>query len=274
MTDAEWTLVINRQGVTIANDRFQLTANEVRAGDALFDIDDAVLAVNESSHMESIVAELHAMTRRRYGQYCGLARAMEVLGERWAFLVVRNLLVSPQRFADLHRGLPRIPTEVLYDRLKILEHNGVVRRQQARPDGAEVYELTDYGRELDKITLELGVWGARMLDKPRPEDIVTSDGLIIALRAAFQPEAAHGVRVGFELRIRDIVLHAVVDNSAIRAGAGPLAGADLVVETGMALRGLLSGAVTPAEALSTGEVTVIGDPALLELFVTLFHVPG
>src|SRR3954451_22104697 len=102
------------------------------------------------------------MTTKTYGQYCGVARALELVGERWALLIVRDLLVGPKRYTDLRAGLPKIPTNVLATRLKELESAGLVeRRVQPRRSGAIVYELTPYGLELDMVVLALGRWGAR-----------------------------------------------------------------------------------------------------------------
>src|SRR5215207_6969550 len=99
------------------------------------------------------------MSNRTFGQYCGLARALELVGERWALLVVRDLVLGPKRFTDLRRGLPRIPTNVLSARLRELEEAGVVRRRVLpRPASSVVYELTEYGRELDEVVLPLGRW--------------------------------------------------------------------------------------------------------------------
>src|SRR5438105_14626994 len=107
---------------------------------------------------------MEAVAARTYGQFCGLARALELVGERWALLIVRDLLVGPKRFTDLRRGLPRIPTNVLSTRLKELEHNGIVRRRLLpRPASGVVYELTEHGRELEDIVLRLGLWGAATL---------------------------------------------------------------------------------------------------------------
>src|ERR1700737_2507239 len=102
------------------------------------------------------------MSMRAYGQYCGLARALEIVGERWAILVIRDLLVGPRRFTDLHRGLPGIPTHILTARLKELEEAGVVRRRVLpRPANSIVYELTEYGHELEEALQALGRWGAK-----------------------------------------------------------------------------------------------------------------
>jgi DNA-binding HxlR family transcriptional regulator len=102
------------------------------------------------------------MARRNYGQSGGLAQALEIIGERWALLIVRDLLEGPRRFTDLRSGLPRIATNVLSARLKQLETAGVVRRRVLpRPDGSVVYELTEYGRELEDVVVSLDRWGTR-----------------------------------------------------------------------------------------------------------------
>lgn len=214
------------------------------------------------------------MSRRTYGQYCGLAHALELVGERWSLLLVRDLLTGPKRFTDLRKGLPRIPTNILSARLKELEGSGIVeRRLLPRPDGSVVYDLTDYGRELEGVVLGLGLWGARSLAQPGQEDIVTTDSMIMALRATFRCAAAEGLTAGYELRVGEIVIHARIDDGVLDVGQGPLPGADLVIETGPQLRALLGGDLTPEDALADGSVRVTGDPALLAQFVEVFHIP-
>src|SRR5437870_11553156 len=142
---------------------------------------------------------------RTYGQFCGLARALELVGERWALLIVRDLLVGPHRFTDLRQGLPRIPTNVLSDRLKELEHAGVVRRRALpRPAASVVYELTAYGSELDEVVLRLGLWGAQSLGEPRPGEIMTADAMVMAFRSSFVPEAAGDLQMSYVLHLGDI----------------------------------------------------------------------
>ncbi|HEU5481442.1 MAG TPA: helix-turn-helix domain-containing protein, partial [Candidatus Tumulicola sp.] len=131
------------------------------------------------------------MSKRTYGQYCGFARALELVGERWALMIVRDLLVEPKRFSDLQRGLPGIPTNILTARLKELEQSDIVRRRLLpRPSGAVVYELTETGRGLEAPVHALGAWGAKLLGDPRSHEIVTPDSLVTALRTTFQPAAA------------------------------------------------------------------------------------
>jgi DNA-binding HxlR family transcriptional regulator len=213
------------------------------------------------------------MSLRSYGQYCGFARALEVVGERWAMLIVRDLLVGPKRFTDLRRGLAGIPTNVLTTRLKELEQAGVIhRRLLPRPAGSIIYELTAYGLELESTVVALGRWGAKSLGDPRREEIVTADSLIMAMRTTFRPEAARGTRASYELRFGEIVIHVSIDGAKLKVAEGPLPGADLIVETGPGIKALLTGEMSAADAIANGSVRVAGDPELLERFAGLFHI--
>jgi DNA-binding HxlR family transcriptional regulator/putative sterol carrier protein len=199
---------------------------------------------------------------------------LEVVGERWALLIVRDLILGPKRFTDLRRGLPRIPSNVLSARLKELEQAGIVqRRLLPRPRTGVVYELTEYGRELEDVVLRLGLWGAKALGDPRPDDTVSLDSMMLALRATFRPEAARGLRVSYELRLGEIVFHARIDKGALKVVEGPLADADLVLETDLTLRKLMSGELSPREAIKAGKVRVTGKRELLDRFVEIFHIP-
>jgi DNA-binding HxlR family transcriptional regulator len=213
------------------------------------------------------------MSLRAYGQYCGFARALEVVGERWAMLIVRDLLVGPKRFTDLRRGLPGIPTNVLTARLKELEQAGLVhRRLLPRPAGSIIYELTAYGLELEDTVVQLSRWGAKSLGEPRREEIVTADSLIMAMRTTFRPEAARGTRASYEFRFGEIVIHVRIDGAKLKVAEGPLPGADLIVETGPGIKGLMTGEMSAADAIANGSVRVIGDPALLARFAELFRI--
>ena len=135
------------------------------------------------------------MARRGYQQYCGLARALDVLGERWTLLLVRNLLLGPQRFTDLLEGLPGIGTNLLANRLRELKSAGLVaRRELPPPAGSVVYELTPRGRDLEPTVLALSRWGAVSLGRPRRGETYRPAWLLLSLRALFQPDAANGVR--------------------------------------------------------------------------------
>ena len=213
------------------------------------------------------------MKTRAYGQYCGFARALEAVGERWALLVVRDLLVAPKRFTDLLRGLPGIPSNILAARLKELENAGVARRRVLpRPARAVVYELTEYGLELEPVVVELGRWGAKNLGDPRPDETITVDSLVTALRTTFQPEAARGLHAGYELRVGEIVLHARVDDGRVDVAEGSLLGSDLAIDAGPGIRALMAGELSPAQAIENGTVHLIGDPKLLTRFAKIFRI--
>lgn len=216
------------------------------------------------------------MARRSYGQICGLSRALEIVGERWALLIVRDLLAGPRRFTDLRQGLPRIPTNVLSARLKELEQAKVLQRRiLPRPATAVVYELTDYGRELDDILMSLGRWGAQSMTQPEPDDIYTAGSLMMAMRAAYhspEDDAPKHDPVNYELRVTDVVLSLSVRDGELGVSDGPQADPDLVIETGHAFGPLLMGRITPTEALESGAVRVVGDPELLTEFANTFRV--
>jgi DNA-binding HxlR family transcriptional regulator len=213
------------------------------------------------------------MANRAYGQYCGLSRAAEVVGERWGLLIIRDLLVGPKRFTDLQRGLPGIPTSVLTSRLKELEGAGVIaRRALPRPGGSVVYELTEYGQELEDVIVRFGRWGAKSLGEPRPDEIVTPDSLVMALRSTFDPQAARQVRATFELRVGDIVVNARVDRGKLEAAAGESPEAALVIEAGPGIRALFLREITPDDAVKSGIVRLRGTRELLDVFATVFRI--
>ncbi len=213
------------------------------------------------------------MSKRAYGQYCGFARALELVGERWALLIVRDLLVGPKRFTDLLRGLPGVPSNVLTVRLTELEEAGVLqRRVLPRPARAVVYELTAYGLELEAAVIELGRWGAKSLGDPRADETITVDSLIMALRTTFDPEAARGIRARYVLRVGEIVLHARVDDGRVDVAEGSLPDADLAIEAGPVIRALMAGELSPADAIENGTVHLTGNPELLTRFAEIFRI--
>jgi DNA-binding HxlR family transcriptional regulator len=214
------------------------------------------------------------VTMRTYGQYCGFARALEVVGERWAMLIIRDLLGGPLRFTDLLNGLPGIPTNILTSRLKELEIAGIIERQALpRASGAGVaYQLTPHGAALEPAIDSLGRWGATTLREPRANEVVTQRSLMAALRATFQPKAAKGVTVSFEMHMAGHILSATIERGVLNVTPGPLPGADLVLDPGIMLKPLLAGELSPTDALKKKLVTVRGDRKLLATFVDLFQL--
>lgn len=225
------------------------------------------------------------MAARTYGQYCGVTTAVELIGERWALLIVRDLLVGPRRYTDLKQGLPKIPTNILSTRLKELQEAGVVRRVPLKNCGL-VYELTPYGRELEPIVLALGRWGFQAMGEPGIDDVVTADSLTMALRTAFQTDAAAALPpTDYELHVGDVALRARVDPAdglrvAQLAPAAPPVGGhvpagepDLTFVAGPGIRRLIAGELPPQTAVDEGIVHVTsGDAELLERFAATFHI--
>lgn len=221
------------------------------------------------------------MAARSYGQYCGVTTAVELIGERWAMLIVRDLLVGPRRYTDLKQGLPRIPTNILSTRLKELQEGGVVRRVPLMNCGL-VYDLTPYGRALEPIMLELGRWGFQAMGEPEEGDVVTADSLTMALRTAFRPE--HATDADYELHVGDVALRAQVQGgrlsvSQIAPPAPPVGGrmpageADAVIVAGPGIRRLIGGELTPAEAIAQDVVAVVrGEESLLDSFASTFRI--
>lgn len=244
--------------------------NEVQS-DVAVDRPEAATAVAVAVQREAILGELGSLSRRAYGQYCGVARAMEIIGERWALLVVRDLLVSAKTYVELLRGLPQVPVDILSLRLRELTRAGVVR-QRLVPAGPTVYELTAAGLGLEDVLLGIGRWGAGLLDAPRADEIVTVDSLVMALRTTFAPGAAGDTRANYEVHVGYIVLSVRVDDGAVRVAPGPLPGADLVLEADTSLKDLMTGDLTPADALAAGLVRISGDPALLDRFAEMFRI--
>jgi DNA-binding HxlR family transcriptional regulator len=211
------------------------------------------------------------MVARDYGQYDGVTRGLELVGERWALLIVRDLLVGPRRYGELAAGLPRIPSNILASRLKELQDAGVIRR--APRSRVVVYELTPYGRELEPIVLALGAWGFKAMGDPRDEQIITPDAMTVSLRTAFRPQVAlslpstaYGAHFGSaELLIR-------VDGSTLDVTRedGPV---DLAFAAGPDIRRLISGELPPDRAIESGVVEVLhGSGELLGRFADTFHL--
>jgi len=213
------------------------------------------------------------MVKRSYGQYCGFARALELVGERWALLIVRDLLIGPKRFGEIQRGLPGIPTNILTARLNELEDSGLVRRRLlARPAKGVAYELTEDGAGLDAAVLAIGRWGAQHLGEPRLDETITEDSIATALRTTFRPAAAGKAKLTYLLKLGPVEVHAHVRDGSVTVGRGPIAKPDLAIETGPALRLLMAHEISPGEAIKKKLVRITGDPKLLDRFVRIFRI--
>jgi DNA-binding HxlR family transcriptional regulator/putative sterol carrier protein len=215
-------------------------------------------------------------TTRSYGDGCAIARALDVVGERWALLVVRELLLGPKRYTDLRRGLPNASPNVLSERLRELEAAGVVRRRKLGPPASSrVYELTEWGLELEEIVMSLGRWAARSPIPPSDAPIASADSIILALRARFDSGAAHGLRARYELQLGEDRFRIDVADDEIKAARGDAHQPDVTIETEPdTLSSVLWGTTSLADAQRSGKMTIEGDKALVERFVRLFPIPG
>src|SRR6476620_3558966 len=150
---------------------------------------------------------------KRYDQYCPMAHALDLVGDRWSLLVVRELMHCSRRYTDLVEGLPGIGTNILATRLRDLETNGVVTRRTLPPPAASrIYELTDYGRALRPVVRELALWGARSLGPPTPGAGLFDGWVANALDIVLAPVAPAG---RFEFRV-DGQVASLVDGAVLR----------------------------------------------------------
>ncbi|HEY0140667.1 MAG TPA: winged helix-turn-helix transcriptional regulator [Thermoanaerobaculia bacterium] len=212
--------------------------------------------------------------KRTYEDGCATAHALDLIGERWALLVARELILGPKRFTDLRAGLPGISPNVLTQRLEELEEANIVRRRKLPPPASSwVYELSEWGLELERVIMALGRWGARSpgLMQGYPLSI---DALILSLRTMFSEEAAADFRATIELRIGEDHFRARIAKGTLDLTRGSAERPDAVIET--TAEGLV--AVVYAgrkftDALRAGELKVEGDKAVAKRFVTLFPMP-
>ena len=213
-------------------------------------------------------------TMRTYCDGCAAAHALDLIGERWALLVVRELLLGPKRFTDLRAGLPSVSPNVLAQRLRELERAGVVRRRKLPPPAASrVYELTDWGMELEPVIIRLGRWGARSPSRPRDAGLGV-DSLILSFRTMFDPRAADGLNARYELRLGEESFRAEVADGRFEVARGGTDRPDAIIEADPAtLAALVYEGRELAEALSSGDIRIEGEREAVERFLRLFPLP-
>jgi DNA-binding HxlR family transcriptional regulator len=211
---------------------------------------------------------------RSYNQHCTVARSLDVLGERWTLLIVRDLLIGPKRYKDLLLGLPTIGTNLLAARLRELEEYGMVhRRVLPPPAGSTVYELTPVGQALEPIVLAIGRWGERHLAPARRTDILLPTAFFVGLRMTFRPEAAAGLITTYALRVGDQLFEVRVANGRCTTTEGRTTDPDVLLTLDIAtLHALTRQGLTPQAALASGQVILEGDPRALDRFVEMFAV--
>jgi DNA-binding HxlR family transcriptional regulator len=213
--------------------------------------------------------------KRTYGDSCGVARALDLVGERWALLVVRELLLGPKRFTDLREGLPSLGPDVLSQRLRELEGAGIVKRGTLPPPaGSKVYDLTERGLELEPVVLALGRWGSTAPFPPGDQRIGV-DSVVLALKTLFDPSAAGRLAATYEVRLGEQRFRARVDEGRLDLARGGADDADATIagDPG-ALSAILWQGLSLAEAERAAGVEVDGIRRALSRFLKLFPLPA
>jgi DNA-binding HxlR family transcriptional regulator len=211
---------------------------------------------------------------RSYGDPCGVARGLDVVGDRWALLVVRDLLLGPKRFSDLLGGLPGASPNVLSQRLRELIEHGVVRRCDLGPPArVHLYELTEWGRGLEPVLLHLGRWGSHA--PPPPEGVLGIDSLLLGIKAGFDPARAAGLRGVYEFRVGTDVYVAEVTDSAVRLGRVPATGRPDAVLTADAdtLRAVCAHKIDISDAIRSGHLHLTGEEDARQRLTDLLLTP-
>ena len=225
----------------------------------------------------STLGILQAMSHRSYNQYCGLAYALDVVGERWTLLIIRELMAGPRRFTDLMAGLPDISTNLLSERLKSLDLQGILsRRVLPPPAGSSVYELTPLGQALETTLLELGKWGSQFVPPSAAGVTLLNVGsYALTLKTFFRPELAQNVDETYELRIDNEVLQVRIKAGEIHVQQGQALKANVIFQTDMpTYLGLLQRQIQPEAAIAGSLVQIEGDPDALSRFLDLCGLPG
>jgi DNA-binding HxlR family transcriptional regulator/putative sterol carrier protein len=197
--------------------------------------------------------------QRRYGDPCGVARSLNVLGDRWALLVVRDLLLGPKRFTDLLAGLPEASPNMITQRLSDLSEADVIRRRRLpAPAGVQVYELTERGRDLEPVLLHLGRWGSG-LPYQSSRRALGHDSLVLSLKAAWDPDRAATLAGTYELWIDQEAFTLTVDGTTLTASRGPAISPDAVIRTdAQTLTAVINGELPAQAARASGKLAIEG----------------
>jgi DNA-binding HxlR family transcriptional regulator len=217
-----------------------------------------------------------ATKKRSYGDACGIARALDTVGERWALMVVRELLLGPKRFTDLRSGLPHVSPDVLAQRLKDLEASDVVAKRKLPPPAAsQVYELTPKGLALEPVLVALGRWGGAEAAPPTPEMGISVDAQMLSLRTLFDPERAGDLKLAVGMELDGQRYFATVAGASLVAERGETSSPDVTITGAQSsLIELIRGMRSIDEMVEDGDLTVEGDRQGLERFIELFPLPA
>lgn len=206
-------------------------------------------------------------TLRTYGERCAAARALDLVGERWALLIVRELLLGPMRFTDLREGMPNAKASVLSQRLRELEEGGVIQRRRLGPPARTiVYELTDVGRGLEDVVIALGRWG-RLLPTA-PDAVHTTDSFVLALKWRFDASRASDLDGSYELRLSDDRYSIDIAQGRIDLRRGEPSAPDAVIGLDAAtFEAVVFNGMEPRQAERDGRLTLAGERPLARRFL-------
>jgi DNA-binding HxlR family transcriptional regulator/putative sterol carrier protein len=212
------------------------------------------------------------MPEHRYEQYCGAARALDVVGDRWTLLIVRELCLGPRRFTDLIDGLPGISRPLLTERLRALERDGIIRRQELPPPAArQVYELTEDGCDLADAMIPLVAWGARRLGPREPTESFRPHWGALAMVTFGDREAAKGTKETYQYVVGGTAFHFIVDDGSIQLVYGYAEAPTVTLTTDEeTFADMASGELNAASAAASGALAIEGDRAAVKRMAKIF----
>ena len=212
------------------------------------------------------------MLEHRYQQYCALACALDLAGDRWTLLIVRELVPGPRRFTDLVDGLPGISRKLLTERLRALEGEGIVARRELEPPAArQVYELTDDGRDLAEAMAGLIAWGFTRLKERDPAESLQARWTAVGMASLADREATKGVRETYQYLVGRSAFHFTVDDGTVRVHDGRAEDPAVVLATDdQTWAGIVSGEISASAARASGALTVAGDRRAAKRLRTIF----
>lgn len=220
-------------------------------------------------------AETSGGERRWYEDACGSAHALELVGERWSLLILRELMFGPRRFNDIRAALPGLSANVLTQRLETLAGHGLVTRIRLPPPASvQVYGLTEWGYEADRVLMVLGAWAARSPDHD-PTLPLSKSSLMLSFRTMFRAQLANGVRMKIGFRLGEETFLVTIADGVLTPTRAGIEEAELIfTTTSEAVAGFVYGKL-PLEALeASGAITLEGDRSLAVVFQTLFGLPA
>jgi DNA-binding HxlR family transcriptional regulator len=213
------------------------------------------------------------VSRKSYHQFCGLARSLDVIGERWTLLVIRELMFGPRRFVDVLEALPGIGSNTLTTRLRGLEEDGLITRETMPPPAAStVYRLTPAGQELEPVVIALGRWGMRRLQAGEAGDVFRAEWMLFGLKLAVEPHSAGLADCDYQFRIDGSPILLRIRDGRVEVTAAVSPTPDVTLDTDAAtIKEIGLGNLTPQQAAEAGRIKVDGN---LDLLAPLLEMMG